>query len=101
MTAPTEPGDIVERTPVMKNIIYEDASTELLDIIRANECESQVGSLVTQRFRAFWNEIERLRAALERLASSEAFTVPRVTNEEERARMFFAEAALKHGGGNG
>lgn len=46
-------------------IIYTDAvSDEPLEIIRANECESHVGSLGTKRFRALWNEIERLRAAL-------------------------------------
>lgn len=39
----------------------EFVSTEPLDVIRANECESQVGSLCTDRFRALWNEIERLR----------------------------------------
>lgn len=41
---------------------YDDASTEPLEIIRANECESHVGSLSTRRFRALWNEIERLRS---------------------------------------
>lgn len=49
----------------MSQDIYTDnVSTEPLDIIRANECESQVGSLATSRFRAMWNEIARLRAAL-------------------------------------
>jgi len=37
-------------------------SAEDLDLIRANECEYNVHSLSTQRFRALWNEIERLRA---------------------------------------
>ena len=36
-----------------------------------------------------------LREALERLASNEAFTVPRMASDEERARMFFALDALK------
>lgn len=40
-------------------------------------------------------ENARLREALERLASNEAFIVPRSTTEEEKARMFFAEAALE------
>ena len=40
-------------------------------------------------------ENERLRAALERLASPEAFVVTRMTTEEEQARMRFAEAALQ------
>lgn len=41
--------------------MYETASTEPLDIIRANECEARPG-LATSRFQALWNEIERLRA---------------------------------------
>lgn len=46
-----------------KAVIYtSQVSDEPLDLIRSNECESQVGSLCTKRFRALWNEIERLRA---------------------------------------
>lgn len=41
---------------------YPQASKEPLEVIRANECESQIGSLATSRFQALWNEIERLRA---------------------------------------
>jgi len=44
---------------------------------------------------AVLEENARLRRGLERLASPEAFTVPRMTNEEERARMFYAEAVLR------
>lgn len=40
-------------------------------------------------------EVERMRHALERLASPEAFIVSRSTTEEERARMFYAEAVLQ------
>ncbi|QIG76027.1 hypothetical protein EVC24_006 [Rhizobium phage RHph_I4] len=46
---------------------YPDASDEPLDIIRKNECENQRGSLVTKRFQAFWNAIERLRDKVEGL----------------------------------
>lgn len=45
-------------------IAYPDASIEPLDVIRANECESQVGSLSTKRFRRLFNEIDRLHAEL-------------------------------------
>jgi hypothetical protein len=38
--------------------------------------------------------IHDLVAALERLGSCEAFLTPRVTNEEDRARMDYARAAL-------
>lgn len=52
----------------------------------------------------FWNdkardlaaEADRMRHALERLASPEAFIVSRSTTEEERARMFYAEAVLQN-----
>jgi hypothetical protein len=47
---------------------YPNASTEPLEIIRVNECESDPGSLATKRFQALWNEIERLRAELQSLA---------------------------------
>ena len=46
-------------TPALKR--YPLASEEPLDIIRRNECEAPM-SLVTSRFQALWNEIERLRA---------------------------------------
>lgn len=50
---------------------YEaNVSVERLDIIRQNECENDVASLSTKRFRAFWNEIEELRAALRLLADA-------------------------------
>lgn len=39
-------------------------------------------------------EIARLRKGLERLASCEAFYMSKVASEEERARMFYAEAIL-------
>jgi hypothetical protein len=39
-------------------------------------------------------EVERLRKALERLASSNAFHVPKVMSEEERQRITFALQAL-------
>lgn len=45
---------------------YTDhVSDEPLDIIRANECESQLESICTNRFRRLWNEIVGLQAALE------------------------------------
>ena len=39
--------------------------------------------------------IEELEAALRRLASPEAFLMPRTATEEERARMKYAEEALE------
>lgn len=42
--------------------------------------------------------IEQLEAALTRLASPEAFVISRATNEEDRARMRFAEKALESAG---
>ena len=60
--------------------VYTDSvSTEPLDNIRSNECESDVGSLCTRRFRALWNEIERLREALDRQCDNMAFVVNHVT----------------------
>ncbi len=47
--------------------------------------------------RAAGAEIERLRRGLRRLASPEAFICSRVTSEEERARMFYAERILNGG----
>ena len=41
-------------------LMYDTASKEPLDVIRANECEGD-GNLATYRFQALWNEIERLR----------------------------------------
>ena len=38
-------------------------------------------------------EVTRLRDALDRLASNEAFITPRVATEEETARMQYAEQA--------
>jgi len=41
--------------------MYDNASTEPLELIRANECDHpNSNDLATMRFRAFWNEIERL-----------------------------------------
>lgn len=39
-------------TDTARRFNYEGASTEPLDDIRLNECENQVGSLCTSRFRA-------------------------------------------------
>jgi hypothetical protein len=39
----------------------EFVSEEALEIIRNNECEAQIGSLATARFRRLWNAIENLR----------------------------------------
>ena len=41
------------------------------------------------------NEVKTLRKGLQRLASPEAFVMSRMTNEEERARMEYAEHVLK------
>lgn len=43
---------------------YPNASTEPLEIIRANECEADL-NLATKRFQALWNEIERLQGLLQ------------------------------------
>lgn len=46
-------------------MIYKDfISDEPLDIIRSNECDSQVGSLATARFRRLWNELEQAQQKL-------------------------------------
>lgn len=50
----------------MAKVIYTTyVSTESLDTIRANECESRPEQLTTQRFRALWNEVERLRTLVD------------------------------------
>lgn len=42
-------------------MMYRDfVSDEPLDVIRANECENDVGSLVTKRFRTLYNAVEAL-----------------------------------------
>lgn len=43
---------------------YPNASTEPLEIIRVNECDTDSASLATKRFQALWNEIERLQDVL-------------------------------------
>lgn len=40
---------------------YDGASFETLDEIRRAACESDRGGLTVARYRALWNEIERLR----------------------------------------
>jgi hypothetical protein len=41
--------------------MYRDfVSDEPLAVIRANECENDIGSLATKRYRALWNAIEAL-----------------------------------------
>lgn len=45
-----------------KRVKYQSfVSDQPLDVIRANECESELSSLSTSRFRRLWNEIEDLR----------------------------------------
>lgn len=46
-------------------IYTHGVSDEPLEIIRANECDAQE-NLATSRFRALWNEIERLKKDAER-----------------------------------
>lgn len=46
------------------------------------------------RLTALEAQVKIAREALERLASPEAFLVPRVATEEETARMIFADAAV-------
>ena len=60
---------------------------------RVGECVEvdDVGNTVALQARC-----AELEAALRRLASSEAFTVPRATNPEDRARMEYAERALNN-----
>lgn len=43
----------------------EHVSTESPELIRANECEYNIGTLVTYRFRRLWNEIVDLREQLD------------------------------------
>jgi hypothetical protein len=65
---------------------YTDfVSDEPLEIIRANECESQVGSLSTKRFRRLWNEIVDLRA---QLAERDASPIPIYSTTEGPKETF-------------
>lgn len=50
---------------------YPQASTEPLEVIRANECDA-AGGLATGRFQALWNEIERLQARIDAKPTPEA-----------------------------
>lgn len=43
----------------------EHVSTESPELIRENECEYNIGTLVTYRFRRLWNEIVDLREQLD------------------------------------
>ena len=54
---------------------YPRASTEPLEIIRANECEADV-SLATSRFQALWNEIERLQTENWQLKQACGYPIP-------------------------
>lgn len=68
----------------------EHISTEPLDVIRCNECEYQVGSLGTARFRTLWNEIEHLVDVLklvDRVYSTKAESPLRPEIRWERIRM--------------
>ena len=59
----------------MENTRYETfVSDEPLSIIRANECETDLTSLCTMRYRRLWNEIVDLRAKL-----AEATALPTLT----------------------
>lgn len=85
--------------------IYDGASTEPLEIIRSNECEAAPESLVTKRFRALWNEIERLRGsvamgdmealveALNRQGDNMAFIINHATLPDQWMDKFSRELA--------
>lgn len=62
----------------------EHVSTESPELIRENECEYNVGTLVTYRFRRLWNEIVDLR---EQLAAARRTTPNREAIVEEIAEM--------------
>jgi hypothetical protein len=49
----------------MNDRYNEHVSSETPELIRANECEWNIGTLVTYRFRRLWNEIVDLREKLE------------------------------------
>jgi hypothetical protein len=44
-----------------ENVPWSDASDEPLEVIEANECKTQFGSLCTRRFRRVFNELAALR----------------------------------------
>ena len=75
---------------------------EAADLLEANAAEIKALKEVLQRrgksalpeLAALRAKNEKLRDALKRLASPEAFVISRPTNEEDRARMIFAEQAL-------
>ncbi|AHC30572.1 hypothetical protein CC53_gp155 [Rhizobium phage vB_RleS_L338C] len=75
----------------MTEIPYPHASTEPLETIRSNECESQHGSLCTRRFQAFWNEIVRLRDKVSELEGAnpakEALQLLQPATPEQRANI--------------
>jgi len=60
----------------MADVKYDSfgVSDEPLEIIRANECEYDPGSLSTRRFRRLWNEIVDLRAELKTANDKSAVT---------------------------
>ncbi len=79
------------------------ASAAIVDDLRAEatvwELDDRTYGLgfrspMVMRLRKAADEIERLRMALDRLASPEAFVVSRMATDEEHARMRFAADAL-------
>ena len=60
------------------------------------ERDKEIARLKARGIEDLRYECAKLRAALERLASPEAFHMARTTNEEDRTRMRFAEAALEN-----
>lgn len=64
------------------------------DLLARAEAAERVANKMTDLYHAAEACAERLERALERLASPEAFISARMANEEETARMHFAQAAL-------
>lgn len=67
LTAENEPIPIPPEykfSPAELTPYEENVSTESLNIIRSNECNHSLHELSTKRFRAFWNEIVKLRLAI-------------------------------------
>lgn len=117
-TAPNTPTPELERYEpnTYKNSVFSMARHKDGDYVLHSEAAAAIANLTAERDAALasrdrWKSVcvpERvleleaaeasnklLEAGLQRLASPEAFTVPRMANDEEQARMHYADDVLR------
>lgn len=85
---------LVEQLKAERNLMIEDAHESFIRVeAERDEAVNQLKIMMGDE-RSAVKERDRLRGALERLASPEAFLLAKVATEEETARMKFAATSL-------